>query len=154
MAFCHTKRLSFTPNNFPKVQILYIFYYWYKMKEKSSLRLITVKKTRMHSSRMRTTRSSSHLGGVLHQAPPGPDCPRSRQPPLLGPDPPGAGISREQASSGAGTLPQSRHPPKSRHPFWSRHPPVNRMTNRCKNITLPQTSFAGSNYIFSSDRIE
>ena len=22
-------------------------------------------------------------------------------------------------------------------------PPVNRMTNRCKNITLPQTSFAG-----------
>ena len=24
-------------------------------------------------------------------------------------------------------------------------PPVNRMTNRCKNITLPQTSFAGSN---------
>ena len=26
------------------------------------------------------------------------------------------------------------------------HPPVNRMTNRCKNITLPQTSFAGGNY--------
>ena len=25
-------------------------------------------------------------------------------------------------------------------------PPVNRMTNRCKNITLPQTSFAGGNY--------
>ena len=25
---------------------------------------------------------------------------------------------------------------------WGR-PPVNRMTNRCKNITLPQTSFAG-----------
>ena len=24
-------------------------------------------------------------------------------------------------------------------------PPVNRMTNRCKNITLPQTSFAGGN---------
>ena len=23
--------------------------------------------------------------------------------------------------------------------------PVNRMTNRCKNITLPQTSFAGGN---------
>ena len=23
--------------------------------------------------------------------------------------------------------------------------PVNRMTNRCKNITLPQTSFAGDN---------
>ena len=24
------------------------------------------------------------------------------------------------------------------------HPPVNRMTDRCKNITLPQTSFASS----------
>ena len=28
---------------------------------------------------------------------------------------------------------------------WSGTPPVNRMTNRCKNITLPQTSFAGGN---------
>ena len=27
-------------------------------------------------------------------------------------------------------------------------PPVNRMTNRCKNITLPQTSFAGGNKYF------
>ena len=26
------------------------------------------------------------------------------------------------------------------------YPPVNRMTDRCKNITLPQTSFAGGNY--------
>ena len=26
-------------------------------------------------------------------------------------------------------------------------PPVNRMTDRCKNITLPQTSFAGGNYV-------
>ena len=26
------------------------------------------------------------------------------------------------------------------------HPPANRMTNGCKNITLPQTSFAGGNY--------
>ena len=25
-------------------------------------------------------------------------------------------------------------------------PPVNRMTHRCKNITLPQTSFAGGKY--------
>ena len=25
-------------------------------------------------------------------------------------------------------------------------PPVNRMTNWCKNITLPQTSFAGGKY--------
>ena len=27
-------------------------------------------------------------------------------------------------------------------------PPVNRITDRCKNITLPQTSFAGGNYNF------
>ena len=33
-------------------------------------------------------------------------------------------------------------PPGHAHP-----PPVNRMTNRCKNITLPQTSFAGGNKI-------
>ena len=31
---------------------------------------------------------------------------------------------------------------------WGRPPsPVNRMTNRCKNITLPQTSFAGGKYV-------
>ena len=30
-------------------------------------------------------------------------------------------------------------------------PPVNRMTNRCKNITLPQTAFAGSNKVISSN---
>ena len=39
-------------------------------------------------------------------------------------------------------------PGQSRDPLWTeipldRDPPVNRMTNRCKNITLPQTSFAG-----------
>ena len=25
------------------------------------------------------------------------------------------------------------------------HPPVNKMTDRCKNIALPQTSFSGGN---------
>ena len=32
---------------------------------------------------------------------------------------------------------------------WDRYPPppVNRITDRCKNITLSQTSFAGSNKI-------
>ena len=67
----------------------------------------------MHSSRMRTARSSSHPG-VLHQAtPPGadPDARHAGIPPAIH-----AGIA---------------------------HPPVNRMTNRCKNITLPQASFAG-----------
>ena len=31
-------------------------------------------------------------------------------------------------------------------------PPVNRMTNRCKNITLPQTSFAGGKYSLQIER--
>ena len=26
------------------------------------------------------------------------------------------------------------------------HPPIDRMTGACENITLPQTSFASSNY--------
>ena len=30
---------------------------------------------------------------------------------------------------------------------WDRDPPVNRTTHRCKNITLPQASFAGGNYL-------
>ena len=29
--------------------------------------------------------------------------------------------------------------------FWEANPTVNRMTHRCKNITFPQTSFAGGN---------
>ena len=33
-------------------------------------------------------------------------------------------------------------------PLWTQRqtPSVNRMTDKCKNITLPQTSFAGLNY--------
>ena len=38
------------------------------------------------------------------------------------------------------TLPTTMHAPHN-HAC----PPVNRMTDRCKNITLPQTSFAGGN---------
>ena len=38
------------------------------------------------------------------------------------------------------------HAPPSNHAC----PPMNRMTNRCKNITLPQTSFAGGNNRLSS----
>ena len=80
-------------------------------------------KTRMHSSRMRTARSSGRLGGCLHQAPP-----RSRHP--LGADTPPP--SRH---------PQTRHPPQEQTappPQPSRHPPVHRMTDACENITLPQ----------------
>ena len=34
----------------------------------------------------------------------------------------------------------------SQHAMRQTPSPVNRMTDRCKNITLPQTSFAGGNY--------
>ena len=60
----------------------------------------------MHSSRMRTARSSSRPGG----SPPG-------TPPL------GADIRPDQAHT-----PGSRHPP----------PPVDRITDACENMTLPQ----------------
>ena len=98
----------------------------------------------MHSNRMRTACSSSrpkvgwgsppgtpptrHRPGTRHppdQAPPGPGTPRTRHPPDQA-TPPGPGIL-----PGPGT-----HNP---------NPSVNRMTNRCKNITLPQTSLAGGN---------
>ena len=49
----------------------------------------------------------------LEEAPPGADPP-------LGADSPG-----------------SRHPHASRHP-WEQKPPVNKMTDMCKNITLPK----------------
>ena len=61
----------------------------------------TQMQTRMHSSRMRTTRSSGRPGG--------------------------------------GVSPRTRHSPPGADP----PPPVNRITDACKNITLPQTSFAG-----------
>ena len=78
---------------------------------------------------MRTARSSSHPGGSPPTTPP-----RGRHPPP------------EQ------TLPGSRHPLGSRHPR-SRHPPeqtppappVNRITDACKNITLPNFVAGGNN---------
>ena len=76
-------------------------------------------KTRMHSSRMRTARSSSRPGD----------------------SPPGTPSARDQASSLEPDPPGTRHPPRTRHP----PPPVDRMIDRSKHITLPQTSFAGNN---------
>ena len=37
---------------------------------------------------------------------------------------------------------------------WNRDPPVNRMTHRCKNITLPQTSFTGGKYYHLYNKIK
>ena len=100
-------------------------------------------KTRMHSSRMRTAHSltvshcilctppCNHPPTTMH-TPPQP-CMPSLQPcmPPWQPHMP----------------PATTHPPKKPHTPQKNHtrPPVNRMTNRCKNITLPQTSFAGGN---------
>ena len=53
----------------------------------------------------------------------------------------GRGVSSRGVSSGGsppGGVVVSQH-------ALRQTPPVNRMTNRCKNITLPQTSFAGGN---------
>ena len=91
----------------------------------------------MHSSRMRTVRSSSRLSGgrsaSVHTTP------RSRPP-----------WTRH---------PRSRHPPGSRHPPRSRPPgpvtsprpgtpPVDRMTDTCKNITFA-TSLRTVNITFN-----
>ena len=52
----------------------------------------------------------------------------------------------ENAPPPAMHTPQARTPPEhTNKPPPHTPPPVNRMTNRCKNITLPQTSFAGGN---------
>ena len=115
---------------------------------------IIVPITRMHSSRMRPARFNGHLywGGVVY---PG----RCVQ-----------GVCVQEAVC-LGVCPWGCTPPRprGRHPFaplhvgihsppiacWDTHnPPVNRMTDRCKNITFPQTSFAASRYVqFQSDQL-
>ena len=61
--------------------------------------------------------------------------------------PPGTPHTPTPHPPGAGT-PGTRHPPGPGTPQDQTPPPVNRMTDRCKNITLPQTSFAGGNKFF------
>ena len=85
-------------------------------------------KTRMHSSRMPTARSSSHLG-VYTRHPRGQASPRTRPP-------------REQAH------PPGPYPPGPGTPLGTRHhstPPPGGQKHTCKHITLPQTSFADGN---------
>ena len=86
--------------------------------------------------------------GVLARYPPG-RYPHWQVPPRQVP-PPGR-YTPLGRSPPAGTPPGQVHPPRQVHPPWQVHPPVNRMTNWCKNITLPQTSFAGGKkYIWVS----
>ena len=75
--------------------------------------------TRMHSSRMRTARSLPY-GGL---------CPRGSCP--------GGSLSRGVRCSGVSCLGGSRVSVQGGLTDRDR-PPVNRMTDRCKNITLPQ----------------
>ena len=84
----------------------------------------------MHSSRMRTARSSSCPGGISTRYPPGADTPSWEQ------APPWTRHPREQDPLEQAPLPWTRHPspeqappsPQTRHPPgpgtpWSRHPP-------------------------------
>ena len=91
-------------------------------------------KTRMHSSRMRTARSSGRPGGVFTRHP------RSR--PSRTRHPPGT-----RYPLGPGT-PLSRHPHWSRPPPDQSHPPVDRHTcNRTRNLIL---SFVWCRVLFLS----
>ena len=64
----------------------------------------------MHSSRMRTDRSSSRCGGCVHQAPPDYAPPWDQTPTPLGPDTPRNQTPQDQVPPGTGT-PLDRHTP-------------------------------------------
>ena len=91
----------------------------------------TVKITRMHSSRMRTARSSS--------------CPRGGSPPGTLPDQtPRTKPPRDQEPPRPDPPPRSRTPQDQANP-WDQGPPPRGQTHTCERITLPQPSFAGGN---------
>ena len=132
----------------------------------------------MHSSRMRTACSLtispylivSHVcpPGSNHACPPGrtthapqeqPHMPLPPKATTHAPPPPGSSHAPPQSNHACppgATMhvpPQEPHTPRSNHtcppPRKNHTPPMNRMTNWCKNITIPQTSFAGGNNNFS-----
>ena len=103
--------------------------------------------TRMHSSRMRTARSSSRPGGPPSGTPHPQD--QAHTPARDQPLPPG----NRHHPPGPGTPPWTRHSPLEQAPLQEQtplgtgtppppdqapHPPVNRITDACENITLPQ----------------
>ena len=115
------------------------------------IKMLYQSRTRIHSSRMRTARSSSCHGGWAWTRYP------STSPLGVGLDkiplnfPLGCGPGPDPLNvplgCGPGNTPWDQAPPRTRHtlPRDQAHPPVNRITDTCKNITLPQTSFAGGN---------
>ena len=106
----------------------------------------------MHSSRMRTARSSSRRGGgsppstPREQTPP----PRTRHPPTI------LGQAHPQVDQ---EPPQEQTPPGPGTPPDQAPPSVNRITDTCKNITFPQLRFRAvitsftMNYSVSMQRI-
>ena len=107
--------------------------------------------TRMHSSMMRTARLlpvSPHMhcsrgvylwGGCLVGGVPawGVYMPRGVYLPR--------GVPTQGVCLPGGVPAWGLYLPRGRGYLSRYSPPVNRMTDRCKNITLPQTSFAGGN---------
>ena len=124
----------------------------------------------MHSNRMHTAHSSNHLLGrgclpqymlgyplgVGLETPPGQT---PQLPPGCGPGDPQARPLNFPSGCGSGDLQGilGYHPPGDLQGMLGYHlqcmlgyhpPPVNRMTDRCKNDTLLQTSFAGREKFF------
>ena len=102
----------------------------------------------MHSRRIHTAHSSGHPGGVSTL--PGSRPPQSRHPPDQ--TPPGSRHLRQSRADTPQSRPSGPDTPQTPEQTpgpdtpGSRHPPtVNRITDTCKNITVPQTSFAGGN---------
>ena len=84
---------------------------------------------------------------LCHACPPSPCMPPPPEQPRM---PPGATTHAPREQPRMTPWEQPHMSPGSNHahpPGETTHapPPVNRMINRCKNITLPQTSFAGGN---------
>ena len=110
----------------------------------------------MHSSRMRTARSltiSHSIPGVICPTPLDADPPGCR--PFLHADPPWMLTPAGYRPSLDADTSLDADPPfhVTCDACWEANPtPMNRMTHRCKNITLPQTSFAGGNQFNSSHK--
>ena len=92
---------------------------------------------------------------------PGDPPPSRSDPPKL---PPWVWVWKPARHAGTRPPPRTRHPPRTRYTSRTRHPPwpgtplgpgtppdqahappVNRITDTCKNITLPQNLFVGGN---------
>ena len=106
----------------------------------------------MHSSRMRTARLLTVSVGFACPTPGGGGLHRG------GSSQPGGGVC---IGGGSVQLRAGPHPAGGSVQPWEgvciqggwANPPVNRMTHRCKNISLPQTSFAGGKYVARTEQI-